>query len=55
MKPFKKSFKRGKTDVSFFADIDNFKTINDTYGHDKGDKVYKRLAGAFKQVFEEVM
>ena len=44
--------KNGNYAIAMF-DVDFFKSVNDTHGHDVGDKVLKHLAKQFKTISEE--
>lgn len=43
-----RQFRKGNTFTLVIGDVDNFKTINDTYGHDTGDYVLKKIAEIIK-------
>ncbi|OGW24056.1 MAG: hypothetical protein A2X59_12420 [Nitrospirae bacterium GWC2_42_7] len=42
-----------KSVACLMMDIDNFKQINDTYGHETGDYVLKEIAASLKTIFRE--
>ena len=44
---------RGRTYAMLMVDIDNFKAINDTYGHKMGDHVICVIAGVLSSYFSE--
>ena len=51
---YMKIVKRENADLSILvADIDNFKTINDTHGHDVGDKIIKKFVEIIKNIIRD--
>ncbi len=47
-KVLNRSYKLKQEASLLFIDIDHFKKINDTYGHDKGDEVLKQISKLLK-------
>jgi len=50
---YKLCVRREKPSTALMLDIDHFKKINDTYGHQAGDKVIKMLAALIKRCVRE--
>ncbi len=49
----KRAKRSGRPVIVVYGDIDHFKMLNDTYGHERGDEVIVAVAGALRAAFRE--
>lgn len=49
----KKGLREDRDFSLVFIDLDNFKPINDNFGHAKGDEVLQKVAKVLKQIFRD--
>ncbi len=52
-KVLKENRRKGESIALIFLDLDNFKSVNDNYGHEEGDKVLKNVAEMLKNSFRD--
>ena len=52
-KLYKKAQRENFEFLLIFLDVDNFKSVNDTYGHEKGDEILKQVVKFIKDSFRD--
>jgi diguanylate cyclase (GGDEF)-like protein len=49
----KRAKRSGRPVIVVYGDIDRFKALNDSYGHERGDEVLVAVASALRSAFRE--